>query len=631
MVKKAKILTLQDDDFTKEVKKIFDKMELFSVKTKRGRSPTRSDQRGFQIDILVFYEKTCFVIECKTGGAQRVNPNDNLDEFNKKIDRIGKKIHEQRDSINVYLDSLGLSKLIQKFNAKHDKDFSIKDIKNFENIEFLYVHNRFLKKEAVKKYPGYYSKFHLWDVDDVMYYREVSKTLGNWAKYEILGEMITLNDIIDDRSGFPVLRVKEKFGKNRGDTYYVFSMKPIELLRRARVWRNTSRGFKGTTYQRLLSDKKLNDIANFYDSKENKVPHLIGSIIVSLDIDTNNPVRHGTIYLPKKHNSISIVDGQHRLYAFTRTENKDLLDTTEFIVTGFKSIDSSENIEKQARIFIDINKNQKPVHKDLLFDVSYRLLKDRSSAAIASEILNRMNDKQSSIFRGMIKTNPLGLGTIKKTSIISYGGLKKLIEYRGSSIGSLAAKFDNKKLTQLQSPLDFEEKERYYESYIEFCMNELNKFFMKVSKTFHEEWKDTNNSKFALISVVGISSFIGLYSYFMNSKLTEAEMLNKLKEIKNGKMSFLKKDIPTSGSKWSLPFIQMLIILDKRNYNFIDFKKLTPTQIKQTIKSVLDKSDKLHAEKILNRIERQLGVKHIKKLKDDPDIQYRLIAHNIGL
>src|SRR5207249_8218803 len=83
------------------------------------------------------------------------------------------------------------------------------------------------------------------------------------------------------------------------------------------------------------------------------------------------------VYLsfPATFRSCWIVDGQHRLYGITRSEVADLLVDCVAL--------EEMSAEEQAQMFLDVNKNQKPVPADLVWDLEGEMRPDEPEGIIS--------------------------------------------------------------------------------------------------------------------------------------------------------------------------------------------------------------------------------------------------------
>ena len=122
------------------------------------------------------------------------------------------------------------------------------------------------------------------------------------------------------------------------------------------------------TYQRLVTPKRLREIARFIDGADfvgtfptNVVLNLHSKKIRFDKRETFGQVQVGSLYLPNVYGSAFVVDGQHRLFGYAysdRAKNED--DKTAFSVLAYENLD----MQLEARMFVDINSQQKQVAKD---------------------------------------------------------------------------------------------------------------------------------------------------------------------------------------------------------------------------------------------------------------------------
>ena len=75
----------------------------------------------------------------------------------------------------------------------------------------------------------------------------------------------------------------------------------------------------------------------------------------------------GILVFPKKYRTCWVIDGQHRLFSFADVTQPflDKANKQRVLVTAVEDI----GLDKQRKIFLDINQEQKPVHPDLIWDI----------------------------------------------------------------------------------------------------------------------------------------------------------------------------------------------------------------------------------------------------------------------
>lgn len=112
-------------------------------------------------------------------------------------------------------------------------------------------------------------------------------------------------------------------------------------------------------FQRLLDSKRAADIARYIDEGLGTVP---SSIILSAqsDAELRDVGRGKTIEFRVNPKAFLVLDGQHRIYGFSKAKAK--LRVPVVIYTGLTRRD-------ETRLFIDINSKQKGVPSELLFDI----------------------------------------------------------------------------------------------------------------------------------------------------------------------------------------------------------------------------------------------------------------------
>ena len=294
-----------------------------------------------QIDVIAGWENTVFVFECKS--AREFNKTKNLKKY----------LYEFKGKIPEIEEGLKKHSTYKKYN-------------NYRYI--LVVNEKVVLRPEDKGYANTKPFIYLWNEDFLEYYNNLYSYLKPYAKYDLLGEM-GIRPLDSEPIRIPAFKVKF------GDVImYNFVINPKDLLEVAYVARRE----KGEEryYQRIIDKERLNKIARYIEA-DGKFPNNIiiafkeGSYVKFRGKDPytkyNNAtwpflgIEFGILEFPKDYRSCWIIDGQHRLYAFINT-NKWF----NMPVTAFENL----NIEDQCRFFLDINKNQKPVDSDLLWDLN---------------------------------------------------------------------------------------------------------------------------------------------------------------------------------------------------------------------------------------------------------------------
>lgn len=138
---------------------------------------------------------------------------------------------------------------------------------------------------------------------------------------------------------------------------------------------------------------------------------------------TNNdhlPVyKDGEIVVPVVPSSAQVIDGQHRLAGLEEAMNeKPEIGNTEILVSLCIGLSTSQ----AAKIFLNINTEQKPVPKSLIYDLFGEVSDDKDHAINrANDIANELNENDESPYYGLIKYPgaPRGVGLIDLSTVVA--------------------------------------------------------------------------------------------------------------------------------------------------------------------------------------------------------------------
>jgi len=332
-----------------------------------------------QLDLVAVHGSNIFVVECKSkrelGGK-----------------RLPDVIREMDDNRNAYTraftEILGYKPRLSLILATRNIDVDIRDV-----------------AKAREK------SISVWNTVDVDAFMELAESAGDGARYQLYNIVLRKRKARDKALRVPAL--KASMG---GHTYYSMVLHPDHLLDIAYVHRRTGDSTVSDTrdaYQRMLEQGRVNNIKKFIEDE--KAPGFFpGSIILCFDkqlrseplldkkkrellIDGANPVM---LTLPSEYGSAWIIDGQHRLYGYA---NSNLKYSETLPVVAFADKDTSF----QSKMFVDINKNQKSVDPNLLWDL-YEDLYEKSEDLkecqdrTLSKIAKMLNAEDWSPFQGKI-------------------------------------------------------------------------------------------------------------------------------------------------------------------------------------------------------------------------------------
>ena len=241
--------------------------------------------------------------------------------------------------------------------------------------------------------------------EQIDYFKRLVSHLKHAARYQFLAHVCRDKEVPGLEITVPATRAH--IGKK---IFYSCLVRPAHLLKIAYVNHKASANLESMeTYQRLVTPKRLGEIAKFIDHQDfagtfptNVVLNLHSKKIIKFEKrDTIGQVQVGTLYLPAVYGSAFVVDGQHRLfgYAHSRRAN-NANDKTAFSVLAYDNLDT----QLEAQMFVDINSEQKQVAKGLLNELNATLHRDAPdftsrTGALASSVVQDLNaDPESKLY-----------------------------------------------------------------------------------------------------------------------------------------------------------------------------------------------------------------------------------------
>ncbi|MDY7021530.1 MAG: DGQHR domain-containing protein, partial [Cyanobacteriota bacterium] len=238
---------------------------------------------------------------------------------------------------------------------------------------------------------------------DFLRLHEYSENIGKWTKNYFLNhfcpEYTPNNGItIYEKDLIKSLDVKISEIDTLADLY-TFTKSPYDLLDITHVYRRDELpSLESSTYnyQRPLNYEKLKEIRkNLLIDRDFMFP---SNILVILSKKCNY-VKDGNgdsyLYIPNKYGSISVIDGQHRLFSYANDDVKEVMKgDCRITVTAvqFKTDDEKLIGQLSAKVFIEINANQTKVEISHLDKIAYELGND-DPKVIATRIIVELNSR----------------------------------------------------------------------------------------------------------------------------------------------------------------------------------------------------------------------------------------------
>jgi len=332
-----------------------------------------------QIDVFAKDEQCICLVECKA--AEKPHTKRSLD---KDIDQLAAIRHDIELSIFSHYRKI----------QKGFKKLKIIWIIATKNID---VNTNDLERASK-------AKIRILTYSDVEYYSSLTTHFGRASKYQFLADMlpgIDIPDLID-----PVPAIKGMMGK---EVFYSFVIEPEKLLKIAFIAHRAKTNEESlNTYQRMAKKSRLKKISEYIHEKNGIFPT---SIVIN--IQTTRPLRFdpaaktsgknavvGTLYIPNKYKTAWIIDGQHRLFAYSDLEEAK---TATLPVIAFENLEA----DIQAQLFVDINGEQVKVPKNILIDLWATLHWNSDNPnerlkALTSRLVKELNNHQNSPLRDRI-------------------------------------------------------------------------------------------------------------------------------------------------------------------------------------------------------------------------------------
>ena len=456
---------------------------------------------GIQVDVVGGWDNALLVIECKTK------------------QKLGKK--SLRQAINELRGKIPLLEEGFKRHPKYKKYSFFKYIIVTKNIKV-----RRVDYEFAKKHPSIY----IWNDDFLKYYSDLYGFIKPYAKYDLLGEM-KIRPVQQYPITVPAFRIKFD-----NINVYNFVMNPKDLLEVAFVARREVG--KERYYQRIIDKKRLLKIAKYIEEGGKFPNNIIIAFKEGLNIkfhrqqgpEYNNVswpfigIEYGILEFPKDYRSCWIIDGQHRLYAFIHVKKNFYFNMP---ITAFENL----SIEQQRKFFLDINKNQKAVDPDLLWDLSGDIPHEIEGKI--SNVVKYLNNEENGPLFFKIYYPSTGIrdkkGKIKISALCTAIKKRKLVD-----------EFTLENIKNLLYDKD-------YEKCILNVAKALSKFFKILSEEFPINWK--LGSKGFILTNGGISVMIGLYEKILSRIIQKEKRLPRDEEIRRY-VTPIKEELESTDAKY---------------------------------------------------------------------------------
>jgi len=290
------------------------------------------------------------------------------------------------------------------------------------------------------------------------------------------------------------------------------------LLRTCYVLRKDGWHNSENLYQRMISTRKIESIRTYLKTQKRV---FINNIIVTLPsdvhplndknqtIDTKALVNTAPvkIQIPSRANSIGIIDGQHRVFAYHQTAPDDseialLRLQQNLLVTGIIYPPNIHEIDREkfeARLFLEINSTQTNAKPDLKQAIGL-VIAPFSNESVAARVLSGLS--KVGPLANFMEQNFYDVGKLKTASIVSYG-LRPLVKMSGNdSLFSIWQHADKGAVANATNSQALQE-------YTDFCVSKINSTLGSIRRNLAPaRWTANRKIQDRVISTTYINSFL---------------------------------------------------------------------------------------------------------------------------
>lgn len=395
------------------------------------------------------------------------------------------------------------------------------------------------------------------------YFRSLTNSLKRSARFELfeyLGidpQRIGVNGVVPTGTPFDpydaLLLPEEQSHFPSGFSVVSFYVDPDALLKRAYVLRRNGWRDGLGLYQRLIIPGKISSIRSHLKEKKRVFANNIVITLPSnskLSCEYGGPVVHSNISkptpvsleIPRKSNSVGIIDGQHRIFSYYEDLEPDA-DIDKFrvqqnlLATGLiypSSMSASDREKFEASLFLEINSNQASAGSDIIQAI-WVVLDPFKPVSVARMVLNKLAD--TTPLKGSLARTSIDSGKIRTSSIVSFG-LQPLTKRSGED--SLFHIWNNAQAKARLKAGDRDESD--LNSYIEFCVKTISDFLNAVRVAIGDQkWKIAQTDGNGVLSVTTINGLVILLRKLIASgKISEGKNFPDLSKLSAFKFNSYK-------------------------------------------------------------------------------------------
>ncbi|MBI2683806.1 MAG: DGQHR domain-containing protein [Actinobacteria bacterium] len=244
----------------------------------------------------------------------------------------------------------------------------------------------------------------LLDERELSYFEQLADHLGPASRHQFLASIAPGSRVEGLKVRVPALR-----SQTAGRTCYTFSIRADYLLKIAYVSHRAGGGAEDVdTYQRMIQKARLRRLREFISEGGLFPTNVVLSIAKGrgtrfekgADAGGQEGATYGFLSLAPSFGSAWVIDGQHRLFAYSGHE---LAGKSFLNVVAYEDLAPSE----QAQMFITINHEQKSVKRSLLQELYAELVWDSTDeaervSAVLSKAIRVLNERPDSPLCGRV-------------------------------------------------------------------------------------------------------------------------------------------------------------------------------------------------------------------------------------
>lgn len=366
----------------------------------------------------------------------------------------------------------------------------------------------------------------------IQYFRSLTNTIEKSARHELfkflgispseVGEKGKIDKRVAEDPHPGSLLPEVPSGFPEGYKVVSFYVTPNALLSRAYVLRRDGWRDPEGLYQRMIDKQKISSIRRYLKRKTHV---FVNNVVVTLPADTRLDDAKGKdisfdeihettpikVKLRDRPNSVGIVDGQHRIFAYYEGNNDDddkdiaiLRDRQNILATGIiyqGEISEREKLKFEAELFLEINSNQTSAKSDLKQAISVTVF-PFSEDSIGKRVVGNLS--RQGPLKGLLQTNYFDTNVLKTSSMVSFA-LARLVKIKGNE-SLFGLKQDLADRISVNNDLDA------LSEYVDFCSGELRQFLGAAKANLgSDKWSLKTRNGGGVLTVTTVNALIILF------------------------------------------------------------------------------------------------------------------------